>query len=276
SSGVDFADNISVPGAWIVQGFGEDTPKLRNSYHGVAWYKKEAAIPEDWNGKRLFVFFDGVYRSAHVWVNGNDLGEHIGYSSGFEYEISDLVASGSSALIAVRVESRRNAEIDGLVGCFDMIDTDLIPRERSDDGVLGGIWGHVKLESRRDGWLENIFVQTNISTKECVVSADVLGEIPLGAKVKAVIKDNNGVTLAEAIKNIDGDSGKVYLDVSVPEAELWTIELPTLYTAGLSLVVESESVYSIESRFGFRSFEIRGRNFYLNENEVYLRGYGDD
>ena len=45
-------------------------------HNAIGFYRRSFNVPESWNGKRLFVHFDGVYSAAVVWVNG----KYVGYS----------------------------------------------------------------------------------------------------------------------------------------------------------------------------------------------------
>lgn len=36
---------------------------------GIAWYRKRFAVPKDWEEKRIYIHFDGVYRDSTVYFN---------------------------------------------------------------------------------------------------------------------------------------------------------------------------------------------------------------
>ena len=87
---VAFTNTILVPGAWQAQGYGKDGDKLRHNYEGKAWYKRQVRLPRLAPGQRLFLCVGGVHRSAEVWVNGDRLGEHIGYPTAFRFDITRM------------------------------------------------------------------------------------------------------------------------------------------------------------------------------------------
>ena len=61
---------------------------------GTGWYRKAFRLPENVQGKRVFVEFDGVYMNSDVWLNGVHLGNRpYGYSS-FQYELTPYLKSG--------------------------------------------------------------------------------------------------------------------------------------------------------------------------------------
>ena len=113
-------DNIDVPSNWQTVGFdypkytdtrlpweGVEIPELGVSptlYNPVGSYRRDFKTPENWDGKEVFVSFQGVESAFYVWVNG----EYAGYSedsyTAAEFNISpDLNAAGENNTIAVQV-----------------------------------------------------------------------------------------------------------------------------------------------------------------------------
>jgi beta-galactosidase len=55
-----------------------------------SWYRKSFRLPQDWAGKAVWIYFDGVFRDATVFLNGKNLTAHTsgGYTS-FQLRIDD-------------------------------------------------------------------------------------------------------------------------------------------------------------------------------------------
>lgn len=272
SKKVPFADAIQVPGGWDAQGYGDETPKFRHSFVRKGWYRREVTIPAAWPGKRVFLRVGGVYRYARVWVNDACLGEHVGYLSAFEFDVTDHVAPGRTAVIAVEVDSKQRPEIETLLGCMDLADFV--------DGQMGGaIWGHVTLEARSQAWLADPFVLSELSPTRCTVSAAVVGRRSVCDAVGLTILDQAGQRVADvrtSLAQAIDTAGRVSARLGMPEAKLWSPDAPNLYTARMSLLKGDAVVDSIATRFGMRTIQIRGPFFYLNGTKLFLRGYGDD
>src|SRR6202041_2314264 len=47
-------------------------------YVGVAWYRRKLFAPETWRDLFVRVEFEAVYHTAHVFLNGTPIGQHIG------------------------------------------------------------------------------------------------------------------------------------------------------------------------------------------------------
>ena len=97
---------IRVPGIWDNQGYGTETDKVRHNFVGKGWYKRTIEIPGAWSGKRVFLSVTGVHRYSKIWINDQHVGEHIGYLSVQEYEISQYAAPGQTVTVTIQVDSK--------------------------------------------------------------------------------------------------------------------------------------------------------------------------
>ena len=67
------------------------------------WYRTEAPIPSSYQGKRIWLNFDGINYSSEVWVNGKQVGKTRGAFIRGNFDITDKVIPGDKAVIAVLV-----------------------------------------------------------------------------------------------------------------------------------------------------------------------------
>ena len=262
---------INVPGIWDVQGYGPETDKLRHNFVGKGWYKREVDLPRLPAGRRAFLRITGVHRYAKVWLDEHYLGEHIGYLSPFEYDISEHAGAGGKAAITIQVDSNQRWDVDGLYGAGDLADYF--------EAQWGGIWGHVSLEVRPDSWLEDLFIQPATSPPGCKASAMVRGKDRRATALRLQVRDLKGNVVAEETRPLSEPlkaGSAVEAGAAIPQAGLWTPDEPTLYVAALSVLDGQEVVDRVESRFGIRQIEVRGPYLLLNGKRLFLRGYGDD
>jgi hypothetical protein len=205
-----------------------------------------------------------------VWVNGREAGSHLGYVSEFEFDITELVTPGGTADIAVLVDAQHRPEVDPLMGCMDLIDHLY--------SYWGGLWGHVRLERRAPAWLGKLFVEPDAAAGRCAVSADLNGAAAAVEAVRLEIFGPDGsraafheVPLANALAG-----GRVRIEVPLPGAPRWSPESPVLHRAELTLLRAGQAADRLATRFGVRTIEIRGHDFYVNGRKYFLNGYGDD
>jgi len=271
AEGRQLAHFAKVPGAWDAQGFGPETEKMRHNFIGKGWYKRRIQIPSsDSKEQRYFLVFGGVYRSARVWVNGEEVGKHLGYVSDFEFEITKLARAGEYASITIEIDSEQHWDVDALQGCLDIPDHLF--------SYWGGIWGHVKLESRNSEWLEHLQIQTLVSPRSCQATATLGGAYRPGDKLRLEIMETDGKIVLTREEPLDAllSNGQATLSADLPDALLWSPESPNLYRARLILLRQQQPLDSQEGTFGIRSIVIQGSHFIVNGNRYYLNGYGDD
>lgn len=81
AASIDFNDgkwqNINLPHDWSIQG--QLSPNLASCTGylpgGIGWYRKELLIPADKKGKKVYLYFEGIYNRSKVYINGQLLGE---------------------------------------------------------------------------------------------------------------------------------------------------------------------------------------------------------
>jgi hypothetical protein len=70
--------NIGLPHSFSLPYFA-----WKNTYYGYGWYRKHLDVPADWSGKRVFIEFEGSFQDTQVYVNGKQIGRHLGGYNGF-------------------------------------------------------------------------------------------------------------------------------------------------------------------------------------------------
>lgn len=71
----------------------------RTSY----WYRAEIKIPKEYDGKHIWLNFDGINYSSTIWVNGTQVGTTRGAFIRGRFDISANVVAGKKAILAVLV-----------------------------------------------------------------------------------------------------------------------------------------------------------------------------
>jgi len=171
-----------IPNNWYLTEVGD--------YFGTLWFRTSFSVPENYDGKRLFLRFDGVDYYADVWLNGEYLGFHEGMFNPFEFDVTDIVKRDGENLLAVRVNApRANAEYKLAVDSdnplskdykrHQAVDIDLVKGHMIDamhrpgsmtkfrgDGNSGGIWDNVSLIARENVYIEYVKIFTRVVKKK--------------------------------------------------------------------------------------------------------------
>ncbi|WP_258105763.1 malectin domain-containing carbohydrate-binding protein [Marinoscillum sp. MHG1-6] len=72
--------------------------------HGIAWYRKHVSLDQFSEGRRYFLFFEGVGSYATVYLNGQQVGHHAGGRTTFTIDVTDAIHEGDDNLLAVRAD----------------------------------------------------------------------------------------------------------------------------------------------------------------------------
>ena len=72
------------------------------------WYRKECQLPAGWQGKRVWLHFDGINYRAEIWLNGHRVAgadQVVGAWRLFCFEVTPLVRSKGENVLAVAVSA---------------------------------------------------------------------------------------------------------------------------------------------------------------------------
>lgn len=99
-------DEITVPSTWEREGYGVayyvnagytfpvNPPYIEHSDNPVGSYKRSFTIPSGWDGKEIFLSFDGVSSAFFVWINGEKVGYSEDSKTTAEFNITPFLRKG--------------------------------------------------------------------------------------------------------------------------------------------------------------------------------------
>jgi beta-galactosidase/beta-glucuronidase len=90
---------VTLPHAW-----NEDAAfKVSIDQHptGIAWYRKHFVLPQNTQGKKIFIEFEGVRQAGEVYLNGQYVGIHENGVMAFGFDISQWINYDGDNVIAV-------------------------------------------------------------------------------------------------------------------------------------------------------------------------------
>jgi beta-glucuronidase len=235
----DTSGQLHVPGDWNTQ---------RESllfYEGSVWYKRSFDYTK--SGKnRLFLHFGACNYFAAVYLNGEELGEHEGGFTPFDFEITDRVRAQGNFLV-VRVNNARGK--------------DQVPTVNTDWWNYGGITRPVTLVEVPETFVQDYLVQLEKGSTHQIKGWLQLNGPQLQQTVKIRIAETG---LVQTVQTDSKGGGEFSFGADLT---LWSPENPKLYN--VEIAAESDQVID---RIGFRSIEARGTDIVLNGKPVFLRG----
>ena len=66
-------EDVHLPHTWNTDAYTD-----KDYYRGVCWYRRTLNLPSTWNGKQVFLKIDAASKAASIFINGKEVGEHIG------------------------------------------------------------------------------------------------------------------------------------------------------------------------------------------------------
>jgi hypothetical protein len=236
-------------------------------YTGAAWYRKMVVIPENWNGKPVFLELERPHWESVVWVNGSKAGMQNSLATPHVYNISEFVKEGENS-IAIRIDNRTK-DIDVGENSHSISD--------HTQSNWNGIAGKLSLFSRNSVYFDNVAVFTDVPNNSVEIRATVINSLPEEAVLKipvfAQLKSTGEKTKQKTYEfNVTPGENLVKIDYQIDgDALLWDEFNPNVYQLVMKLKTESGSD-EITEDFGFRDFKVNGTRFTINERPVFLRG----
>ena len=251
--------NIKVPGEWTMHGFQVQKGER-------AAYQTLFKIPDEWQGKRIILRFDGVYSDAIVWINGQKSVSHTGGFNVFEKDITPLLKKGLNTLTV----GVMNESIADTLSCGSQYAAH----------PLGGIPRKVTLFAVPDFHVSDIFIKTDLD--EQYINANLRLELSFRnearglreATLKIDLYSPDGKIAATKSSDITVRPGNDFPEtvlMEVPNPLKWNAEFPNLYKIRLQLN-SSAGGEVIERKIGFREVEIAGNQLFLNGTPIKLHG----
>ena len=243
---------IPVPSCWELQGFGTYQYGVRfwgkATAEGVAdekgLYKTEFALPQEWQGRQIFLVFEAVFTELRGTINGRKLGagKYQGGYTRHTIDVSDRVFFG---------QRKNKLELEVLKE--SSVPQVNLAERRADYWNFGGIWRPVFVVSKPMLNIERVAIDAGMGGR---FQADVYlnRAVPQGS-VSVDIFDANGKKVGTSpATTTPSDIAKV--DFMVTNPKLWNAEEPNLYTAVFTLKDQQGKTLHVErQKFGFRTIE---------------------
>lgn len=267
----DFDDGawrlLDLPHDWSIEGdFSADHPARKEGGAlpgGLGWYRKVFEAPREWQGKKVFVDFDGVYMNSEVFVNGNSLGVRpYGYSS-FRYDLTPYLKWGERNVLAVKVDNSTQPN----------------SRWYSGSGIYRNVWLTVVEPVHVGHW--GTFVTTpEVTGEKAVMEVRTMvkndGQAGRRVEVVSTLLDARGRMVAGQSGFVDvpaGGCSEASHTLIMTAPELWSTEHPYLYKVRTELKVDGRSVDTYYTTTGVRHFKFDARTgFWLNGKHMKING----
>ena len=234
-----------------------------SEFNPVASYVKYFTLPEGFKKNGLYISFQGVESGFALWLNG----QYVGYSEDSftpsDFDLTPYVKEGENKL-AVQVFKWTSSS-----WCEDQ-----------DFYRFSGIFRSVYLYTMPKVHVYDLKVQPVVD--EAVLKADLLVTMQMRGEGKARLTltgSRNYSVLEEKEEQIifseelPVSEGEVHFEKEVKKPDLWSAEIPNLYTLTIECFDQNgERSELVSQRIGFRRFEMKDGIMTLNGKRIVFKG----
>ncbi|MEE0976522.1 MAG: beta-galactosidase, partial [Bacteroidales bacterium] len=279
-------ESINVPSCWEMLGYDsplyvnvdypfENNPPfidVKEQYKGlygenpVGTYHKTFSIPKNWEKKRVFLHFDGLYSGAYVWCNGKKVGYCQASNNDAEFELTQYLKEGINELY---------------VQVFRWTDASYL--EGQDMFHMSGLHRDVYLFAVEQVFISNHYITSELSREDNYKSGEFCVELEIDNPTNKKSKKNIEIELLDSKKQsvfsknylveVKNEKTKVKFETYLTNLELWNSENPYLYTVVIrqkDKKGKEELVFS--TKYGFRDIKIANNCVYINGERVLFKG----
>ena len=230
--------------------------------NAVSSYRRTVEVPASWNGREIYLHFNGIYSAAYIWVNGKKVGYTQGPNNDAEFNVTKYLRVGEQNLVCVEV--------------YRWSDGSYI--EDQDMFRLSGIHRDVYLEARQKVQLQDARLTTRFLGKgygQALLGIDLtlqnLDKKVQDAIIECKLYDPQGkliqICKMSAAKLQKGEKRTIHPYFMFKKPQLWTAETPNLYTVDIKVNGDIST-----QKYGFRKIENINGQVFINGKRVMFKG----
>ena len=261
-------DDIRVPAHIQMEGY--DAPQYANvqypweghedihpgeipkHFNPVASYVKYFDVPEEMQGKRLFISFQGAESGIALWINGHFVGYSEDSFTPSEFELTEYVKEGENKLAAQVFKWTASS------WCEDQ-----------DFYRFSGIYRDVYLYTVPEVHVYDLQIRA-IPDETLSIAALEIRTNTWGKGTVKITLSKDGETIIKDEKALDGEE---FYSWKVENPVLWSAEDPQLYDLVLEVYNEAGELQEvIPQKVGFRRFEMKDGIMTLNGKRIVFKG----
>lgn len=229
---------------------------------GIGWYQKKLAIPAEDQGKKIFLYFEGVYNRSEVFINGKSVGKRPNGYISFSYDITPYIEFGKENTIAVKVDHSKSADSRWYTG----------------SGIYRDVWLVRANALHIDQW--GVYAYPELKQEKGILNTEVVlvnsTQVAAPIRVEQELLDPMGKVVAKKFQKVQvgaADKASVQQQLTVSNPRLWSLEQPVQYTLRTIVTQNGKQIDQSEVKTGFRTFTFDpNKGFALNKVWMKVKG----
>ncbi len=272
-------NTIKVPSNWEVEGFGVpiyvnatypfqkgklNPPDIPDGDNPVGSYKRTFNVPNNWDGKDIFIHFGAVKSAFYIWINGKKVGYSQGSKLPAEFNLTNFVKPGNNS---IALEVYRWSDGSYL--------------ECQDFWRISGIERDVYLYARPNVQLADYFAKAGLENNYTDGVFDLTVDIKSidtkkqrGTVAVEITKNNQTVYTASSTYDLAPKAdATLKFNKTIPQVKTWSAEIPELYQ--LNIIIKDRKgnvIEAISRKLGFRTSEVKDGQYLVNGKPILFKG----
>lgn len=255
-------DTISMP---VPASFADFfTDKESREYTGDFWYEYDVLVPSEWKGKDIDIRFAAATHRATVYLNGEEITSHEGGFLPFLARITDKVKYDEKNKLVVKMNNELSNTTLPAGRTITLENGTKMSKPYFDFYNYSGLQRSVTLMATPKSGIRDIDLSFSLEGKNAEINYRIEHRTDLKVEVTLYDKEKNVVARGEGT-----DSSLI-----VKNAKLWRVRNAYLHDMLIQLK-DGEEVYDeYFMPVGIRTVEVKGENILINNEPVYLKGFG--
>ncbi len=256
---------LDLPHDWSVEGALSQSLASATGYlpGGIAWYRKTLDIPLNQKNRKIYIYFEGIYRNGELFVNGISLGMRPNGYISCQYDLSPYLKFGGKNTLAVRVDHSESADSRWYTGSGIYRNVYLLEK----DPVHLDLWGVYYTTKRLNDNKSSVHVQTTVkNTTDHQVSLTIVQEL-FDKEMKSNAKFSGKLIVTA------GNTAVANQDMMVSQPHLWSVDAPYLYRLITSVYQNGKLIDQSSGSVGVRTLGFdANKGFSLNGISMKVKG----
>jgi beta-galactosidase/beta-glucuronidase len=256
---------LDLPHDWSIEGPYSEQWASATAFlpGGIGWYRKPFTLPAGFRTKKVFIYFDGVYKNSEVWLNGHFLGKRPSGFASFQYELTPHLNATGPNVLAVKVDHHEAADSRWYTG----------------SGIYRNVYLLATAPVHIRPWGVAFTTPTasaSAATGRVAVSFTNASANAASVTVTSSLLDAKGQTVATGRQTVaakPGTDATATLTLPIRQPRLWSVDHPNLYRLRTTLAVAGQPTDEVSEEVGVRSIRFdASQGFFLNGENMKLKG----
>lgn len=246
------------------------------------WYRHYLHLPASIANRRFELCFDAVAKVADVWLNGVQVGSHVGMFGEVRCDITHAAKPGKN-LLAVHVVGHlgSHAAKNETLGVAVTVEVTSEMLSSLPHGMYpndaGGIWQPVTLLVTNEVCVQEVYTKPRLNGLDFEVTVLNAANAKRDVAVSYTISSSADETVLysakdAAVRTMDSTAEVLHLTTPDLSPKLWSPHDPHLYMLEITLTAGSVILDRHKTTFGFRTFSVDKDRLMLNGRPFWLRG----